>query len=106
MPLNTQIIRNGETLPQQWSGFHIAAMTLSALGETHPDLRDKPMAEDMSQPITITPRLVFETVNYGVLAAAFPEGEYTLTRDWKWEDANDGEVLELKAGDRLKAWRT
>lgn len=117
MPLNTQIIRDGEEMKLRWGHFHIVAMTIASVLElepeddkffTHPVEVREELAENgyPAEPTPITPRMTFEMVGYHVLSnTPLNDGEVTLTKHHKFVDIMDGEILELQPGDVLRAWR-
>ena len=115
MPLNTQILRNGEVLPLRWGGFHVAAMVMAAAADSgegpYKDMDSfvTEMRELMKrqESIGINPGNVFEMTNYFTIAATpLNGGGYTLKDRWVFHDNMDGEDLELLPGDELKAWRS
>jgi hypothetical protein len=113
MPLNTQIIRNGEALKIRWGGFHIAAMALAASFDSGegPLQIDKIYEEYKhenypEEPFPVTRQIVFVLSDYMALAKTpLNEGQYTLIHEHKFVDTTDGEVLILLPGDLLVAVR-
>jgi hypothetical protein len=116
MPLNTQIIRNGEALRLHWGDFHVAAMALAASFDAGTGPVSDPTKVYEVEPerfacypdaaFPITRRLAFELTSYPVLGLTpLNDGMYTLTRKHKFQDLADGEVLELLPGDVLHAYR-
>ena len=119
MPLSTQILRNGEPIPVRWGDFHVAAMALAAAFDVREGFLSDltaiyetgalpPEAFDCypDAPFPITRSIAFEIASYPVLAKTpLNEGSYTLTRKHKFIDLVDGEVLELRPGDELLAYR-
>lgn len=155
MPLNTEIIRDGETLKLRWGAFHITAMVIAASidsgespfkgmkkghryykhnyklltghdypGEFHSSEcfkdMDNPEARIQDEndpmlcaicgkvlPIIITRGDTFQITSYLTIGATpLNNGEYALKSDYEFLDATDGEILQLKAGDKLIAYRT
>lgn len=130
MPLNTQIIRNGEPLKVRWSEFHVAAMTIAASLDdpTHSIFADKdaelfaPWSQDESVPgewrgrgwdqypevpCPIGRMDAFNIASYPIMAATrLNDGAYVLTKEHKFVDCIDGEVLHLLPGDELRACRS
>lgn len=127
MPLNTQILRNGETLKLKWTDFHVAAMVCASSwdagkgpfenntpkfkwggGETIPkEWRGKDESLYPEVPCPITPYDGFKLAMYHVIGATpLNNGPYTLKKKHKFVDTTDSEVLELLPGDVLKAWRS
>lgn len=83
MALRTAIIRDDEPvrLPNGWGWWHVECMAKAIRAEEdQPDLA------------------LFD-------ALCLQDGRYTLTRGHTFTDPDDGEVLVLKTGDVLKAWR-
>jgi hypothetical protein len=115
MPLNTQIVRNGEPLklPHGWGGFHVAAMVIAvALDTGEGPWEDNTLVglfgadANSEDPIGITQKDSFDLVNYGALAAtALNSGSYTLKGTYTFIDRSDGEEFILKSGDVLHAYR-
>lgn len=119
MPLNTQIIRNGETVPLHWGDFHVAAMALAANFEMTVPALGNPSEIYETDELTpqmfdcypdaafpITRSIAFQLTTYGALAATpLNDGNYVLQRKHKFLDLVDGEVLELLPGDELIAYR-
>jgi hypothetical protein len=117
MPLNTQIIRNGEALKLRWGNFHIAAMALASMFDAdyegviqgpedvyQVDLRMFECYPDAAFPVTR--QMAFVLTDYGALGKTpLNYGRYTLKGKHKFLDENDGEVLELLPGDMLHAYR-
>lgn len=113
MPLNTQIVRNGEPirLPNGWGGFHMAAMVYASAFEATdgPNAHMAPNEElnYPDEPQAITPGNVMAAADYGAIASTpLNGGSYTLKERHKFIDITDGEVLELLPGDELRAWRS
>jgi hypothetical protein len=117
MPLETQIVRNGEALSLHWGDFHIAAMALAAGFDaemeplSHPtkiyDLPPERFACYPDAAFPITGSLAFTLSSYPMLAKTpLNEGRYVLKSRHKFLDRADGEVLELLPGDLLIAQRT
>jgi len=119
MPLNTVIERDGKVLkmPKGWGGFHLMSMLYAVSWDS-----GKGCFEDNTEPAMETPELTDGSgygpeghyvngyhsamIHYGHIAAtALNDGNYTLKKDYTFVDSADGEILELKAGDVLKAWR-
>lgn len=119
MPLNTQIVRNGETLPLHWGDFHVAAMALAANFEMPSPAFGGPseiyetdaLTPQMfdcypDAPFPITRSIAFQLTTYGALAATpLNNGHVVLQRKHKFVDLVDGEVLALLPGDELIAYR-
>lgn len=134
MPLETQIVRKGETLKLKWGGFHVAAMTLASVldgpmtktgcklwadplavraelvekGYYQQDptthLRGRLVSTGAAMPITRP--MVFQLMDYGAIGLTpLNSGAVTLKHRHVFIDAADGEVLVLLPGDTLKAWR-
>ena len=117
MPLNTQIIRDGEPLkmPNGWGGFHVAAMVIAASFDSgrgpYKDMESfKEEVEGLLEKqgaIGINQSDVWQLMDYGTLSMTpLNEGEWTMTREMRFQDNTDGEILELKAGDVLRAYRS
>jgi len=114
MPLNTQIIRNGEPLKLHWGDFHIAAMALAAsfeVGEGPIGDPTKIYADELHvhpyMGFPITRRIAFMLSDYGALSKTpLNEGRYTLKHTHTFTDLTDGEMLELLPGDELVAYRS
>lgn len=115
MPLNTQILRDGEIMKLRWGGFHVAAMVMAASADSgEGPYKDMPafvkearalMAKQGS--IGVNPGDVFSLTNYYIIAETpLNSGDYTLKEAWSFQDNVDGELLELKPGDVLKAYRS
>jgi|SRR5215469_1642576 len=117
MPLNTQIIRNGENLSLRWGGFHVAAMAIAStldqplsewkLWEAPEKVQESIAGQGYPEnPMPITPSMAFSLADYGALSLTpLNEGSYTLTQTHRFIDVTDDEVLELLPGDVLRAWR-
>jgi hypothetical protein len=116
MPLNTQIIRDGQSLSLQWGDFHIAAMALASgfdagmepLSDPTKIYEIDPRRFDCypDAPFPITRGMSFHLASYPALAKTpLNAGEYTLTSKHQFIDIMDGEILTLLPGDILRAWR-
>lgn len=109
MPLNTQIKRDDAILPVHWGQFHVAAMVVAVMFENPADWADKvkPNADlnYPTEPQPLNPSDIFALVNYGVISAVAPKGEYTLEQEHAFLDPFDNEVFRLQPGDILKFWR-
>ena len=116
MPLITEILRDGESLPLAWGDFHIAAMALAACFEAGEGAIKSPESVYDTDPRTfecypdapfpITRRFAFMMADYGSLGTTpLNYGEFTLTRKHKFIDLADFEVLTLLPGDVLRAVR-
>lgn len=112
MPLNTQIIRNGEPLQLRWGDFHIAAMALAASFDAH----DGPLADPTKiyeikhvhpyMPFPVSRSVALMLSDYGALAKTpLNYGVYTLRYGHSFIDLADGEIIELLPGDELRAIR-
>jgi len=111
MPLNTQILRDGEEVQLRWGHFHVAAMTLASawdsmegkVAEVCPPPDDYNPTEEA---IPLSPTDVFGLVGYHIIAETpLNNGCYTLKGPHTFLDPTDGEVLELLPGDVLSMWR-
>src|SRR5262245_20254580 len=106
MPLNTQVIRKGEAVEVSWSHFHIAAMAIATMFEHPEDWQGaRPNEDIVDYPLSPQPigtKDTFALVDYGVLGAVFPTGEYTLQNDHAFIDCADGEIFRMQKGDTLK----
>jgi hypothetical protein len=113
MPLNTQIIRNDEELKLKWTSFHVAAMVIAAAMDSGkgPYEDNSPMGivgseEYNGEVIGVSGKDAFVLMNYYVIATTpLNHGSYVLKNDYTFGDRMDGEILELKAGDKLVAYR-
>jgi len=114
MPLDTQIKRNGKLLamPEGWGGFHVAAMVFAASMDSgegpFPDnsLMGIYKTDDHSARLGVSQRDVWSLVDYSAIGRTpLNMGSYTLKADYTFVDNMDGEVLDLKAGDVLMAYR-
>jgi hypothetical protein len=116
MPLNTQIVRDGEALRLHWGDFHIAAMALAASFDSgegpfakFTDIYevDPKMFECYPDaPFPIQRNIAFMLTSYPMLGRTpLNNGSYTLKRRHKFIDTSDGEVLILLPGDELVAVR-
>jgi len=118
MPLNTQIIHNGEALELSWKDFHVAAMVMAAIMEEKPVeevvvVRDKEgniVDHDINypeEPITVSTQESFWLCSYPAIGnTKLNEGKVVLTKPHHFRDAYDGEILRLEIGDELHAWRS
>lgn len=106
MPLNTQILRDGEAVKLSWCDFHIAAMLYAIAFERKLE-GTKPNAniDYPTEPQGLSPRNVFDVTNYPTIGMVCPNGRYTLTQEHRFQDIIDGEVLYLKPGDELTFFR-
>jgi len=107
MPLNTQIVRDGENLkmPGGWKGFHITAM-LYAIAFERDLAKPNDDIEYPLQPQGISPRNVMEATDYTIIAHVCPGGRFKLSNLHNFVDTMDGEVFTLKPGDELQFWRS
>jgi hypothetical protein len=121
MPLNTQILRDGESLPLRWGDFHVAAMVLAATFDsgvgpfedntpptvlTNTKTKEEVPFNYPLEPLPITRRDAFDLTDYSAIATTpLNEGSYELKGPHRFIDCADGEILELLPGDVLKAWR-
>lgn len=117
MPLVTYILRDGEKLrmPNGYGGFHVAAMVMSSsmdsgrgpFTENTPERVVGCPYEEITEPLPIDRGVAFGLTAYPVMSATpLNDGHYVLQRDWSFVDVTDGEVLRLKAGDDLVAYRS
>jgi hypothetical protein len=115
MPLQTQIIRDGEVMKLKWGGFHVAAMVIAASADSgqgpykdmsafQKEIKDLMEKQDA---VGVNPSDVWSLMDYGAISATpmGTGGEYELKERWVFHDNSDGEVLELLPGDILRAWR-
>lgn len=121
MPLNTAVIRDGKPLALRWGGWHRGVMIYAvALDSGKGPFGDSsqeslmPAAALAGMRSGSTPVLTlgrdawFPLIMRGYAAYAgspLNDGPYTLQQDWAFRDPEDGEVLELKAGDVLHVYR-
>jgi len=116
MPLNTAIVRDGELVQLRWGDFHRAAMIIAASVDSGQGPFRKNTAEAVlgdagygttEKPVGISGRISFTLVTYPAMAATPMDSDgYVLTHDFVFGDCMDGEIFELKAGDRLIAYRS
>jgi hypothetical protein len=124
MPLNTEIIRSGETLKLRWGHFHIAAMALAASFDD-PECKNSinapwkvyegdPVGDPAfwecypDMPFPISSQVRFWLTDYSALAKTpLNFGAYTLKAKQSFIDVADAdhEVLRLLPGDELHAVR-
>jgi hypothetical protein len=117
MPLNTVIERDERALELRWGGFHVAAMVCAVswdtgagifVDNTEPEM-ETVTKEDGTEVTAhvISPKNVFEFVDYSRLGATkLGHSPVVLQKDYTFFDMMDGEVFELKAGDKLYAFRS
>lgn len=106
MPLETIIFRDEKPLEINWGGFHVACMIMATIVETKPD-----WCKDFDIPAHATqlcgPGDVFQLMDYTVIGATeLNKGDYTLKEDHSFWDPVDGEIFELKAGDKFRVYRS
>jgi hypothetical protein len=114
MPLNTQIIRNGEPLKLHWGDFHIAAMALASSFEVKKGPLGDPTKIYVDElhvhpyiGFPISRGIAFILSDYGALGnTPLNDGDYTLKLTHRFTDLVDGEVLDLLPGDKLIAYRS
>lgn len=116
MPLNTEILRDGEVRQIRWGQFHVAAMVYAASYDSGQGPFDdmesfKSEVEQLMETqgaIGINPIDSFNLAAYHVLAATpLNGGSYTIENaTLVFQDNTDGEKFDIKPGDVLKAWRT
>lgn len=89
MPVNTEIIRDGERVKIRWGWWHIERLAEAMLEEcpTHKLFMGFPNEPDPNSE---------EKDRYG---------EFTFTMRHEFTDETDGEVFIIEPGDRYKAWR-
>jgi hypothetical protein len=106
VPLNTQIIRDGETVKLSWGNFHVAAMLYAIAFERKLDGTGPNAAIDYpTEAQGLSPRNVFDVTNYPTITYVCPKGRYVLEQEHRFQDIMDGEVLHLKPGDELTFYR-
>lgn len=119
MPLETSITRNGKLLQLRWGGFHLAAMILAATIDSGKGPFEDNTLEGLigkenagkypQQAISINPADANAIIGFGyptLFATPLGNGNYTLKSAHRFEDTEDGEILELLPGDVLSAHRT
>jgi hypothetical protein len=116
MPLETQIIRDGSPLQLSWGGFHVAAMVIAAaIDSGQGPFADNSLTGIYGPDMTLTPdrilgispRNVWEMESYPAIGSTpLSSDGYELRADYRFGDVTDGEILELKKGDRLIAYRS
>jgi hypothetical protein len=117
MPLNTQIVRDEKNYKPEggWQPFHACAMLVAVMFET--EYQGMAPNEDVNypdEPQFISPRNIFEFMNYPVIAEAVPGGEYVVTQRHQFVGLNmgegehiDGQIkIEFKPGDKLIFFRS
>jgi hypothetical protein len=117
MPLNTQILRDGENYKPEggWQQFHACAMLVAVMFET--EYQDMKPNENVNYPDEaqfISPRNIFEFMNYPTISDAVPGGKYVVTKPHKFAGLNmsEGEridsmlQIEFQPGDELIFWRS
>ena len=104
MPLNTQILRNGENFnPGGWDFFALSCIFTAAFQEADPDGE---YAEGRTWDSIEEPQWVdFSAAPIYAMGGCplLEVGEQVLEADHKYESDR---VIELKAGDKLRAWRS
>ena len=112
MPLNTQILRDGEPLDLRWSDFHVAAMVCAVAYDSGegPFVDNTPEQDgypDTPQPINA--KNCWDLCNYLVIAMTpfQRQSRYTLQGTHRFADNTGCElgVLELLPGDELVMYR-
>lgn len=136
MPLNVQVIRNGEPVSIRWGEFHVAAMAVASsidgpdkgmfkenhtisnpppfgMPEKLPDTADQSWAgKDQTSypevPMPITREDAFQIASYPMLAMTEvgKKGSHVLINRHRFVDCTDGEVFELLPGDELRMSRS
>lgn len=115
MPLETTIVRGTEPLKLNWGGFHVAAMVYAVtIDSGQGPFKDNQSVAEQAKAlmekdgrIGVTPKDVFDLTDYYVIAATpLNSDAWILTQDLTFIDVMDGEVLELKRGDVLRAYRS
>lgn len=114
MPLITEIKRDGKAMKLAWGGFHIAAMVYAVTIDSGkgPFKNNAAVQEEAKKlmekqgSIGVTPSDAFSLSMYPVIGATpLNDGPYTMKSEITFLDTADGEVLVLKPGDILSAWR-
>jgi hypothetical protein len=105
MPLNTEIIRGGRRLKLRWGGFHITAMVYAIAFERKLAVPNEGL-DYPNEPQGISPGNAFQAMDYGVISNVCPSGDFTLKQEHKFQDTMDGEIFQLKPGDKLSFWRS
>lgn len=129
MPLNTQIIRDGEPMSVRWGNFHVAAMAIASALDGHAD--DKALADAFEKDITemrsgarnvndypesllgpdadlgipVPASWCFQLSDYGALGACGLDKAPVLTKRYTFWDPSDDEIFTLLPGDKLVAYR-
>ena len=118
MPLNTFIERDGEPLQLRWGGFHMCAMVFAASWDSGEGIFEDNTEPEMEEPEYANkeghgPLGHYIHPSYSMMIS-YPHigmtplnnGPYILKKDYRFVDAQDGEILDLKAGDKLIAYRS
>jgi hypothetical protein len=107
MPLNTQIMRDGEAVKLSWCDFHVAAMLYAIAFERKLDGTGPNANLDYpTEPQGLSPRNIFDVTNYPTIGYVCPQGRYVLENEHRFQDVVDGEVLHLMPGDELTFYRS
>jgi len=109
MPLNTEIIRDGQILNVKWTETHPAAMVAAIAFETDESpfnyFSPNQGLDYPNEPQGIDYRNIVDLCNYGLIGSLpLENGQYTLKQDHYFVGPS-GEV-KFKAGDILKLYRS
>lgn len=109
MPLNTQVLRDGETvkIPGGWDAMALNAFLNAAYRETSPGLVIASSGETFAE-LELRNAVVdlsMAPIYYMTGADVIEKGRQTLTRDHTFVSDDEARTIELKAGDVLRAWR-
>jgi hypothetical protein len=75
MPLNTQIMRDGEAVKLSWCDFHVAAMLYAIAFERRLDGTGPNANLDYpTEPQGLSPRNIFDVTNYPTIGYVCPQG--------------------------------
>ncbi len=100
MPIRTDLTRNGLRvhLPHGWGYWHVAMIDHAAQHE----LLEEAVLPEVSN--------IFSGVYIAYLMDRWwkvrrPWSDYTIRKEWLFEDPEDKEIFPLHPGDKFEAWR-
>lgn len=109
MPLNIEVWRGDETVTLEWDWITLSCIYTACVQEAEPDreYNDGKTFGDIPEGKYVN----FDMIPIYYLDWNTPlvkKGQQTLQFDhtWKWTHEDEERVIELKAGDVVKAWRS
>ena len=111
MPLNTQLMRDGEPVTMVWDGGALDCLLSVCLGEATPEVVYAANGKSMGELLRENKIVSFSGIGVYYLSSDAPiytQGRQKIENDYtfNYQDADPPRSVEIKAGDEFHMWRS